>query len=281
MSAVSGRLLSGAGRFAGRAGLALVVPLLLVAFWQRGVQSEWVLPFDIKMGFLPKPWDVAKLLWDFAFGGVYHDAYSGALWHHLGESLLRVLAGFGLSVLFAVPLGVVMGYYSLAHRMLDLTVNLVRPVPATAWVPLVLLVIGFGSQATIFLIMLSSFFPILLNTTGAVREVPPRLVEAAQMLGTSPGSILAKVVVPAAMPGIVSGLRLGLGLSWVILVLGEANGVEWGLGAMITLARELVRTDVIVVGMIVIGLAGLLTDRILLGAFRLALGRRPMIRKGA
>ena len=97
-------------------------------------------------------------------------------------------------------------------------------------------IIGFGSQATIFLITLSAFFPILLNTIAATREVPPRLVEAARMLGTTRVGVLMKVVVPAATPGIVSGLRIGLGLGWVILVLGEANGIDTGLGSMIMLA---------------------------------------------
>lgn len=260
--------------------VSLVVPVLLVLLWHVGVQQQWVLPFDIKMGFLPEPWHVARLLWAFAFGGNYDTAYAGELWGHLGASVLRVLAGFGLACLFGVPLGVLMGYYAWVNRALDLTVNLVRPVPATAWVPLVLLIIGFGSQATIFLILISAFFPILLNTIAAVREVPPRLVEASLMLGTSPMGVLGKVVVPAATPGIVSGLRLGLGLAWVILVLGEANGIDSGLGAMITLARELVRTDVIVVGMICIGLAGLISDRLLVGLLRLGFGRRPLVRGG-
>jgi NitT/TauT family transport system permease protein len=175
-------------------------------------------------------------------------------------------------------MGVLMGRYWAVNAALDPAVNLFRPIPATAWVPLVLLIIGFGSQATIFLITLSAFFPILLNTIAAVKEVPGRLVEAAQMLGTDAGGILMKVIVPAATPGIVSGLRVGLGLAWVILVLGESNGIDWGLGSMITLAREQVRTDRIVVGMIVIGLAGFLSDRILLHGLRLAFGRRPLVR---
>jgi NitT/TauT family transport system permease protein len=230
------------------------------------------------MGYLPPPVDVAKLLWDFAFGGVYDDAFSGTLWGHLWASSQRVLAGFGLATALGVPLGVLMGRYHWVRAALDPAVNLFRPIPATAWVPLVLLVIGFGSQATIFLITLSAFFPILLNTIGAVREVSPRLVEAAQMLGTGRAAVLLKVVVPAATPGVVSGLRIGLGLAWVILVLGESNGIDLGLGSMITLAREQVRTDRVVVGMAVIGLAGFLSDRILVYGLRGLFGRRPLVR---
>lgn len=257
-------------------GLGFVAFLLLL--WDLGVRGEWVLLFDIKMGFLPAPDVVARLLWDFAFGGLYDDAYSGTLLEHLSASALRVLAGFGLAAALAVPIGVLMGRFPLVNAALDPAVNLFRPVPATAWVPLVLLIIGFGSQATIFLITLSAFFPILLNTIAATREVPPRLVEAARMLGTTRVGVLLKVVVPAATPGIVSGLRIGLGLGWVILVLGEANGIDTGLGSMIMLAREQVRTDRVVVGMIVIGLAGFLSDRILVLGFKGLFGRRPLVR---
>ncbi|MGH1564185.1 ABC transporter permease [Mumia sp. DW29H23] len=268
---------TGAGGILQRVLLALPVPVLLLLAWHYGVQQEWVLPFGIQMGYLPTPARVAEVMWDFVFGGVLDDAFSGTMLEHLTASTGRVLAGFGLAALLAIPLGVLMGRFWVVDAALDPTVNLVRPIPATAWVPLVLLVIGFGSQATIFLIMLSAFFPILINTISAVRQVPPRLVEAARMLGTSGPGVLVKVVVPAATPGIVSGLRIGLGLGWVILVLGEANGIDVGLGAVISLARELVRTDLIVVGMICIGLAGFVSDRLLVGLFKLALGRRPLI----
>ncbi|WP_211249407.1 ABC transporter permease [Nocardioides aequoreus] len=261
-----------------RAALGVGVLLLIVLLWDLGVRGQWVLVFGIKMAFLPPPVEVARLLWDFAFGGLYDDAYSAALWEHLGASTSRVLAGFGLATAIGVPLGVLMGRFVWVNAALDPAVNLFRPIPATAWVPLVLLIIGFGNQATVFLITLSAFFPILLNTLAAVKEVPPRMVEAGRMLGTSGWGILLKVVVPAATPGIVSGLRIGLGLAWVILVLGEANGIDTGLGAMITLAREQVRTDRVVVGMIVIGLAGFLSDRVLVRGLGLLFGRRPLVR---
>ncbi|MFC5999504.1 ABC transporter permease [Quadrisphaera sp. GCM10027208] len=272
-SSTTGRLAA-----AGRAALGLGVLVAIVVLWHLGVRGQWVLVFDIKMAFLPEPAQVARLLWDFAFGGVFDDAFSGTLWQHLWASTGRVLAGFGLAAALAIPLGVLMGRFRLVHAAFDPAVNLFRPIPATAWVPLVLLIIGFGTQATIFLITLSAFFPILLNTLSAVREVPPRLVEAAQMLGTSGANVLLKVIVPASTPGIVSGLRIGLGLAWVILVLGESNGIEWGLGSMITLAREQVRTDRVIVGMIVIGFAGFLSDRILLHGLRGIFRRRPLVR---
>ncbi|KHL10721.1 NitT/TauT family transport system permease protein [Mumia flava] len=266
-----------AGGTLNRVLLALPVPIAILLLWHFGVQQQWVLPFGIKMGYVPEPGRVAEVFWDFWFGGILDDAFSGTALDHLLASTARVLAGFGLAALFAIPIGVLMGRFWVVDAALDPTVSIVRPIPATAWVPLVLLIIGFGNQATIFLIMLSAFFPILINTISAVRQVPPRLVEAAQMLGTSRAGVLLKVVVPAATPGIVSGLRIGLGLGWVILVLGEANGIDTGLGAVINLARELVRTDLVVVGMICIGLAGFVSDRLLVGLFKVGLGRRPLV----
>ena len=161
---------------------------------------------------------------------------------------------------------------------MDGVISLVRPIPATAWVPLVLLLIGVGDQATSFLITLSAFFPIVLGTISGARQVPQRLVEGAQMLGSGPVAILLRVIVPASVPAIVNGLRIGLGLAWVVLVLGESSGTSVGLGATISLARDIVRTDLIVVCMLCIGFAGLLSDRLLVGIFQLAFRGRPLLK---
>jgi NitT/TauT family transport system permease protein len=258
--------------------LGLPVPVIILVLWHLGVQGGWTLPFDIKMAFLPTPVEVGRRLVDVAFGGVYDDSFSRTLWVHLWASTVRVLQGFALAVVVAVPLGVVMGRSRLAFRMLEPTVNVVRPIPVTAWAPLTLLIIGFGDRSTVFLVFLAAVFPILLNTISGVRQVPGRLLEAASMLGTPPVQALYKVVIPAATPSIVGGMRIAMGLAWVILVVGETVGISTGLGAMITQARDQSRTDLIVVGMIVIGLAGFLADRLLGLVFHLAFGRRPILK---
>lgn len=257
--------------------LALPVPALILVLWTLGVQQAWELPFGIRMGFLPTPLEVGRRLIDLAGGGLMDDAFSGTLLAHLWASTQRVLAGFGLAVLCAVPLGVVMGRFSLAFRLLDPTVNLARPIPVTAWAPLTLLIIGYGDGSAIFLVFLAAFFPVLLNTIAGVRQVPVRLLEAAAMLGTPPAQVLYKVVLPASMRSIASGLRVALGLAWVILVVGETVGISTGLGAMITQARDQSRTDLIVAGMIVIGLCGFVADRLLSGALILVTRRRPTL----
>jgi NitT/TauT family transport system permease protein len=256
--------------------LAFPVPILVLVLWHFGVLNAWTLPFGIRMGFLPYPYDVAQSLVDFAFGGIRNDAFSGELWVNLAASAGRVGAGFAIAAIIAIPVGILMGRYGVIGSLLDPSVNLIRPIPATAWVPLVALIIGYGNQATIFLITLSAFFPIVLGAISGAKQVPPRLIEAAQMLGTRPAEILFKIVLPAAAPALINGLRVGLGLAWVVLVLGETVGTPVGLGATISLARDIVRTDLIVVGMICIGLAGFFSDRLLLLIFRLGFRGRPL-----
>ena len=257
--------------------LGLPVPLLFLLLWHLGRENAWELPFGIRMGFLPYPADVARGLANYVVG-TRDDAFSGLLWEDLPASALRVLSGFALATAVAVPLGVLMGRFSTAHALFDPMINLVRPIPATAWVPLVALLIGYGDQASIFLITLSAFFPIVLGTISGARQVPERLLEAARMLGTSGVGTLLRVVLPAAAPAIVNGMRVGLGLSWVILVLSETTGVPTGLGSTIFLARDVVQTDQIVVGMICIAVAGFLSDRLLMLVFRVLFRDRPLIK---
>ena len=161
--------------------------------------------------------------------------------------------------------------------MLDPVITVIRPIPVTAWAPLSLLIIGIGDRSTVFLVFLAAFFPILLNTISGVRQVSPRLVEAAAMLGTKQHQVLYTVVLPASMRSIVSGLRIALGLSWVILVVGETVGIRTGLGSMITQARDMSKTDLIVAGMVVIGLAGFLADRVLVLAVKVLTRSRPTL----
>jgi NitT/TauT family transport system permease protein len=259
--------------------LAIPVPLLFLIVWQVGRDQAWEIPIvGIRMGFLPAPGEVVASLWDYAFGGINDDAFSGDLWINLAASSLRVLIGFGIAAAIAIPLGILMGRYYTMDSLFDPFINLFRPIPATAWVPLVGLLIGWGDQATIFLIALSAFFPIVLGAISGSKEVSPRLIEAGQMLGARQWQILAQVVVPASAAAVVNGLRVGLGIAWVVLVLGESVGVSVGLGSAIILARDVVRTDMVVVGMIVIGLAGFLSDRLLVGAFRVFTRGRPLIK---
>ena len=242
--------------------LALIIPALFLAFWWFATRNN---PF----GLIPQPRDVGLAMWDLAFGGINDDAFSKTLLTHLTASVLRVYGGFLLAAALALPLGMLIGRLRLARDLLDPVFQLLRPVPVTAWLPLSMILFGLGPKSAFFLVALGAFYPILVNTIFGVRSVEPRLFEAAAMLGASRAAVFPKVVLPAALPGIFTGLRLGLGFSWVVIVVGEMTGVETGLGAMIMDARQLSRTDIVICGMIVIGIAGFLSDQAVQ-----ALGRR-------
>jgi NitT/TauT family transport system permease protein len=234
--------------------LALIVPVLFVIFWQVAV----------KFGgsrLIPPPTDVAVMMWDFAFGGIWDDAFSRTLHIHLLMSMSRVYGGFFLACLAAVPLGLVIGRVRLVRQLLDPVLQILRPIPVTAWLPLSMIIFGLGGTSAFSLVFLGAFYPVLLNTIFGVRTVDPKLFEAASMLGCKGSNIFRRVVLPAALPSIFTGLRLGLGFAWVVIVVGEMTGVPEGLGAVIMDARTLSRTDLIICGMIVIGVAGFLSDK--------------------
>lgn len=252
----------------------LGLPAFLICLWAIAVKAQWNLPLGIDMRFVPSPLAVLERTWDLAVG-TDGEATSGSLWRHTAASTLRVLNGFVIAALLAVPLGLLMGRIPFVNRLFDSTVSLLRPIPVTAWAPLALLLIGFGDRSTIFLILIAAFFPILINTIAGASAVSPRLLEAAAMLGTPTWKCFFTVVLPSSMHSITSGLRIGLGLSWVVLVVGETVGIRTGLGALITQARDMSRTDIIIAGMIVIGLAGLCSDRLLTWCLRLVTRSRP------
>jgi NitT/TauT family transport system permease protein len=235
--------------------LALIVPLLLLAFWQVATTRQWT-------RLIPTPGEVAEYMVDFAVGGIYDDAYSATLVTHLLASMSRVYGGFALAALFALPIGMMVGRLPTARMLLDPFLQVMRPIPVTAWLPLSMILFGLGAKSAFALVCLGAFYPILLNTIFGVRSVDPKLFEAASMLGCRGNAQFYKVVLPAAMPSIFTGLRLGLGLAWFVIVVGEMTGVPQGLGAVIMDARTLSRTDLVICGMIVIGLAGYLSDRV-------------------
>ena len=242
--------------------LRFAVPLFLLFLWWVGTAAH-------PNGLIPSPSEVGVALWDLAFGGIYDDAFSRMLLPDLIASASRVYGAFILAAALALPLGMLIGRLRLVRELLEPTLQVLRPVPVTAWLPLSMIIFGLGPRSAFFLVALGAFYPILVNTVFAVRSVEPRLFEAAQMLGVSPARLFPKVVLPASLPGMFTGLRLGLGFAWVVIVVGEMTGVQTGLGAMIMDARQLSRTEIVISGMAVIGVAGYLSDQAVM-----LLGRR-------
>jgi ABC-type nitrate/sulfonate/bicarbonate transport system permease component len=231
----------------------IISPLVAIALWQ-------VLASAGALGrATPSPWDVLKGLYELVATGLppgYH------LQGHLLWSLVRVFTGFAIALVIAIPLGILMGYSRRLEAVVDPLVEAMRPVPPLAWLPLALVWFGLGLGSSAFIIALGAFFPILLNTVLGVKSVDVRLVEAARTLGASDRTILARVLVPGATPSVITGVRIGMGIAWMTLVAAELIGVRngYGLGYMIMTARDLARFDLLVAGMVVIGLVGFLID---------------------
>jgi NitT/TauT family transport system permease protein len=196
-------------------------------------------------------------------------------------SLVRVLVGYGLAVMVAIPLGLIMGASKKVYSLLNTFLGLFRPIPPLAWVPLVLAWFGVASFATLagveegkwfiwlnnlklsmlFIIFIGAFYPVLSNTIYGVSNVPKILVESSRVLGASKKDLFVKVLLPAAAPSIVTGMRVGLGVAWMCLVSAEMlPGSLSGVGYLITHAYTVARTDVVVAGMVSIGVVGALMD---------------------
>ena len=203
---------------------------------------------------LPPPQAIAPAAWELA--------RTGDLWRHLRDSLTRELVAF-LWALSAVPLGIAMGWWKRAENQFDPIFEMLRPVPPLAWIPLSILWFGVGDTQNEFIIFLGCFFPILVNTVAGVKGVEPTLVRAARCLGAGERQTLWRVVLRAALPQIVTGIRVGLGVGWMALVAAELVGASSGLGFLINDARSVLRTDYVIVGMATIGIVGLLIDRVI------------------
>jgi NitT/TauT family transport system permease protein len=244
--------------------LALIVPALLGLLWQVATTQRWT-------RLIPTPFETGEYMVDFVWGGIYNDAFSGTAHIHLWASMTRVYGGFALAALAALPIGMLIGRIPLARQTLDPFFQLMRPIPVTAWLPLSMILFGLGPRSAFALVFLGAFYPILLNTIFGVKNVDPKLFEAASMLGCRGNAQFFRVVLPAALPSIFTGLRLGLGLAWFVIVVGEMTGVPQGLGAVIMDGRTLSRTELVICGMIIIGIAGFISDRIVV-----AIGNRML-----
>jgi NitT/TauT family transport system permease protein len=212
--------------------IALIFPVGVLVIWHFATYGR-------KFSLIPPPSEVAIELYDLAFGGIYDDAFSETLLTHLLASVSRVYGGFAIALIIALPLGLMIGRIPFVRQLLDPTLQVMRPIPVTAWLPLAMIIFGLGPRSAVFLVALGAFYPILINTIFGVRSVDPRLFEAASMLGCQGTAQFFKVVLPASLPAIFTGLRLGLGFAWVVIVVGEMTGVQTGLGAIIMEARQL------------------------------------------
>ena len=222
-----------------------VMAVLIAAWWLVVVKTQSVI--------FPTPWQVVT--------GTGELMQNGVLWEHIGASLFRVGSGFLLAVAFAVPLGLWMGWVRGAFTTLNPIFQMLRPISPIAWIPIAILWFGVGNASPVFLIFISSVFPMVVQTTSGVHTIERRYLRAAANFGVSRATLFRRVVIPAALPQIIVGMRIGLGVAWLVVVAAEMIALRSGLGYLIIDSRNAGnRYDLVIAAMIIIGLIGLLLD---------------------
>lgn len=224
-----------------------VLPVLLIAVWQVSSQLGW-----LSSRILPEPWAVAKAFWALAV--------SGELWTHLRTSLWRAATGFAIGAGLGLALGLLTGSFRRAETLLDTTLQMIRNIPALALIPLVILWFGIDETAKLFLLAVGVFFPVYLNTFHGIRSADQGLIEMARSYGLSGWPLYRDVILPAALPSILVGVRFSLGLVWVLLIVAETISAQAGIGYMTMNAREFLQTDVVLVGILLYALLGKAAD---------------------
>ncbi|MDR0226301.1 MAG: aliphatic sulfonate ABC transporter permease SsuC [Burkholderiaceae bacterium] len=246
----SGNAWSAWARFAagvGRRLLPWLVPLALVAAWQAASAWGW-----LSTRVLPAPLDVLR--------AAQALAESGELFKHVQVSAGRALSGLAIGGGLGLALGLLTGSLRWAETLLDSSIQMVRNIPALALIPLVILWFGIDESAKLFLISVSVFFPIYLNTFHGIRNVDPALIEMGRSYGLTRWQLYREVILPGALSSILVGLRFSLGLMWVILIVAETISAQSGIGYLTMNAREFLQTDVVLVGILLYALLGKLAD---------------------
>ena len=189
--------------------------------------------------------------------------HSGVLLDNVIVSVARVLQGYFMASVLAILLGILIGLSSHCRRLTSLILQIMKPIPPIAWIPLVILWFGIGEQSKVFLIFIGGFFTILTNVVDGIRRIDYKLVEIAQVFETSYWKFISQVVLPSALPSIFTGLRVGLSQCWMCVVAAELVASATGLGYMIMNARQFGQTDVVIIGMLTIGIIGKLMNGML------------------
>jgi NitT/TauT family transport system permease protein len=228
---------------------ALAVIAILLGVW-------WLIVVETHSVIFPTPWQVVT--------GTVELIKDGTLFMHIGASLMRVGIGFSLAVLVAVPLGLWLGWVRGAYSTLNPLFQILRPISPIAWIPIAILWFGVGNASPIYLIFISSVFPMIVQTTAGVHTIERRYLRAAENFGVSRYTLFRRVVIPAVLPQIIVGMRIGLGVAWLVVVAAEMIALRSGLGYLIIDSRNAGnRYDLVIAGMIIIGLIGLLLDGVM------------------
>lgn len=228
-------------------GTGAIIPVVTIVLWQLAGSTGL-----ISAQFLPTPLSIAR-----AFTGLL---VTGELTHHLGVSMGRAGIGFLIGGVLGLLFGVLTGLFRSVEYVLDPSVQVLRLVPHLAIAPLIILWFGFGEMSKVVIILIGSFFPLYINTFMGIRNVDNKLFEVSRVLGFSPYQKLRRLILPAALPGILLGLRLSLAVAWIGLVVAELIGSQSGIGFLINEAKQNSNTEVVFVGIIIFAIVGKLID---------------------
>ncbi|CAH1221936.1 Putative aliphatic sulfonates transport permease protein SsuC [Paenibacillus auburnensis] len=228
-------------------GTGAIIPLAVLTVWQLAGSAGLISP-----QFLPAPLSILS-----AFAAL---TASGELTHHLGVSIGRAGTGFVIGGIFGLLFGVLTGLFRKAEYLLDPSIQVLRLVPHLAIAPLIILWFGFGEVSKVAIILSGSFFPLYINTFMGIRGVDNKLFEVARVLGFSPLQKLRRLILPAALPSMLLGLRLSMAVAWIGLVVAELIGSQSGVGFLINEAKQNSNTEVIFVGIIIFAVVGKLID---------------------
>jgi len=243
-----------------RAGEFLLPFLVIGLVWEAAVRLGWLTTSS-----LPAPSVIFSSFWNLAF-------VKGVLFQHLLASFYRLAIGYLLAVTLGIAVGALLSLNPRLHDLFEPLLGLLISVPTIAWVPVLLVSMGLGDRTVITVVFLGGFFAIAYNTMRGIEMVPRNLVHAARLMGLRGTRLFFKVLLPGSLLSLITGLRLGIGYAWRALVGGEMLSamIEWGLGRMVFSARFFNDTSVMMVGVLIIGLSGLLLDRLLLRALERA-----------
>jgi len=229
--------------------LSWLVPVLLVVICEAVAQSGWLSP-----QVLPAPSKVLRT--------AVKLAAAGRLLNDLGVSLVRAIVGFAIGGSIGFLLGVAVGFSRVAEAVIDRSIQMIRAIPFLALLPLVIVWLGVGEAEKVFLVALGVSFPIYINTTLGIRQVDPKLIELGRVQGLTPLQLIRRIILPGALPSILTGVRYALATAWLALVVAETIGAQSGIGFLAMDAREFLRTDVIVLTIVIYALIGVLADAI-------------------
>ena len=228
----------------------LALPAALILFWTVAEPMGWIKSYTF-----PSIGTLLSLVVEYA--------KDGTLWGHFSISLIRVLQGFFLALAAAFVIGMASALFPLVETATDLVIQILRPIPPIAWIPLAILWFGIGESSKVFIIFLGAFFPIFINILDGVKSIDPRYHELSEVYEVTKWEQIRHVILPGALPSIMTGIRVGVGNAWVCVVAAEMIGATKGVGYMLSNGRSLSRPDMVVLGMLIVGIVGKIMDDLL------------------